>query len=413
MKLLTRSYFEELDRTDPLSHFREKFSLPENTIYLDGNSLGARPKTALNRARELIDQEWGKGLIGSWNAAGWWDLPLTLGNKIAHLIGASPGEVVACDTTGINLYKVLAIAMRLRPDRKVIVMEGSNFPTDNYIAEGLVEQLGDGYEIRFVEEDALTRAITDDVAAVCLTHVHYRSGRALDMKKITRVTHQSGALSIWDLCHSAGALEVELNNAKVDFAVGCTYKYLNGGPGSPAFIFMAERHHGEARQPLTGWWGHADPFAFEQAYRPAENIRQMLTGTQSVLSMAVAEVGVDIMLDADMQKIRSKSKKLTSLFIDLLEQNCTDHDFVLQTPRSEVARGSHVSIGHPHGHAIMQALISRGVIGDFRAPDTLRFGFTPLYLRYTDIWDAVDKLAQIMASEQWQHRCFQKVEAVT
>jgi kynureninase len=413
MNQITRADCEALDRQDILAGFREEFAIPEGMIYLDGNSLGVRPKAALARAHEVVEQEWGRGLIKSWNQAGWWDLPLTLGDKIARLVGADEGEIVATDSTGINLYKVLAAALSLVPDRRVIVMEGSNFPTDNYMAQGLVEQLGDGYEIRFAEEDELAAAIDEDVAVVCLTQVHYKSGRILDMAAITAATQAVGAISIWDLCHSAGAFEVQLNACRVDFAIGCSYKYLNGGPGGPAFIFVAKRHQGEAHQPLTGWWGHAAPFDFERDYRPSGTIRQMLSGTQPIVSLAIAEVGLDQFLRTDMAQIRKKSEALTGLFIDLVEQRCPGYGFELVSPREAERRGSQVSLNHQHGYPIVQALIARGVIGDFRAPLNMRFGFTPLYVSYADVWDAVEHLLQIMDTQEWQREEFNQRGAVT
>ncbi len=413
MNQITRADCEALDAQDPLAHFREEFSIPPGMIYLDGNSLGVKPKAALLRAQEVIEQEWGTDLITSWNKAGWWDLPLKLGDKIGKLIGAEPGEVVVTDSTGINVYKVMSAALALVPDRRVIVLEGSNFPTDNYMVQGLIEQLGDDYEIRFAEEDQLADAIDESVAVVCLTDVHFKSGRVLDMSAITAKTQAIGAISIWDLCHSAGAFEVDLNACNVDFAIGCTYKYLNGGPGSPAFIYVAERHHGYARQPLTGWWGHAEPFAFERDYRPSTSIRQMLSGTQPILSLAVTEVGVDIFLRADMSQVRKKSQALTSLFIDLVDQRCAQFEFGLVSPRDPERRGSQVSLNHEQGYAIIQALIARGVVGDFRAPLNMRFGFTPLYIGYADVWDAVQQLLEIMESEQWRLPEFNQRGAVT
>jgi len=295
----------------------------------------------------------------------------------------------------------------------VIVMEGSNFPTNNYMAQGLLAQLDDSYEIRFVEEHELEQAIDEHVAVVCLTQVHYKSGRVLSMQALTTAAHLVGAVAIWDLCHSAGALPVALNACKVDFAIGCTYKYLNGGPGSPAFIFAASRHQGKVQQPLTGWWGHANPFEFERDYRPAINIRQMLSGTQGVLSMALTEVGLDLALQADMALVREKSKALTSLFIDLVEQRCAGHNLNLVSPRDAQKRGSQVSLSHQHGFAIVQALIARGVVGDFRAPMNMRFGFAPLYIGYVDVWDAVEHLSQILDSEEWRRKEFNQRSAVT
>lgn len=402
-----------MDSNDPLAGFRDKFQIPGDTVYLVGNSLGLMPRAAVARAAQVVEEEWGQGLVRSWNDAGWWNLPEKLGDKIARLIGAEAGEVVVTDSTGINLYKVLAAALGLVPDRRVILMEGSNFPTDNYVAQGLVAQLGDAYEIRFVEEPELENAIDEDVAVVCLTQVHYKSGRVLDMAALTQKCHAVGAISIWDLCHSAGALPVDINSCNVDFAVGCTYKYLNGGPGSPAFIFCAKRHLGNARQPLSGWWGHADPFAFERDYRPARDISVMKSGTQGVLGLAVAEVGIDLFLQADMNQVRDKSRGLTQLFVDLLDQRCADQGFKLVSPRDAQRRGSQVSLEHKEGYAIMQALIARGVIGDFRAPENMRFGFAPLYNSFKDVWNAVGQLAEIMETEEWRREEFNQRTAVT
>jgi kynureninase len=413
MTHISRADCEVLDRDDVLADFRREFAMPPGTIYLDGNSLGVRPHAAMARAQEVVEQEWGVDLITSWNKAGWWELPVTVGDKIARLVGADAGEVVVTDSTGVNLHKVVSAALALAPRRRVIVLEGSNFPTNNYMIQGLVSELGGGYEIRFAEEDALEGAIDTDVAVVCLTQVHYKSGRVLDMAAVTAQTHAAGAVSVWDLCHSAGALEVDLTACGVDFAVGCTYKYLNGGPGSPGFIYTARRHHGQVKQPLTGWWGHADPFAFERDYRPATTIRQMLSGTQPILSLAVAEVGIDMFLRADMTAIRCKSQALTALFIELVEQRCQGFGFSLVSPRDDARRGSQVSLNHAQGYAIVQALIARGVVGDFRAPMNMRFGFAPLYNSYVDVWDAVEHLYAIMTSEEWRRAEFNQRGAVT
>ena len=413
MNDITRYNCKRMDEEDSLSAFRDRFAIPNGMIYLDGNSLGMQPRAALSRALEVVEKEWGQGLIKSWNSAGWWDLPTRLGDKIARLVGAGTGEIVVTDSTGINLHKVLAAALSLVPERRVIVMEGSNFPTDNYMAQGLVAQLGDDYEIRFVEEHELEAAIDETVAAVCLTQVHFKSGRILNMREITAKIQAVGASSIWDLCHSAGAFEVALNDCNVDFAIGCTYKYLNGGPGSPAFIFIARRHHGVAQQPLSGWWGHADPFAFERDYRPAKDVRQMLSGTQPIISLAVTEVGIDLFLEADMAAVRRKSENLTSLFIELVESRCADFEFGLVSPREASLRGSQVSLHHEQGFAIIQALMARNVIGDFRAPLNMRFGFTPLYTSYTDLWDAVQQLVEVMETQEWRREEFNRRGAVT
>ncbi|MBD3731297.1 MAG: kynureninase [Sphingopyxis sp.] len=410
---LDRAACAALDRADPLAPLRDRFALPEGMIYLDGNSLGAMPRGAAARAQDVVTREWGIDLIKSWNSAGWFDLPVRLGDKLGPLIGAAPGEVVICDSTSQNLFKVLSAAVALRPDRSVLILEGSNFPTNNYIAEGVAAATGGRVTVRLCEKDEIAGAIDGDTIAVAITHVHYKTGHIHDMAAITERAHAAGALAIWDLCHSAGAMPVDLNGAGADFAVGCSYKYLNGGPGSPAFLFAAERHQGQALQPVTGWWGHAAPFAFEPGYRPQGDIRQFLIGTQPILSMALVETGIDIHLAADMAAIRAKSMALTDLFIRLVETRCAGHGFTLASPREATARGSQVSFAHAEGYPIMRALIAAGVVGDFRAPDTVRFGFTPLYVRFVDVWDAVDRLVAIMDGDIWKQSEYQAREAVT
>ncbi len=410
---LDRAACEAMDVADPLAPLRTHFDLPDGMIYLDGNSLGAMPKGASERAHDAVTREWGTDLITSWNSAGWFDLPVRLGDKLAPLIGAAPGEVVICDSTSQNLFKVLSAAVALRPDRSVLILEGSNFPTNNYIAQGVAAATGGRVKVRLCEKEEIAGAIDEDTIAVAITHVHYKAGHIHDMAVITARAHDAGALAIWDLCHSAGAMPVDLNGAGADFAVGCTYKYLNGGPGSPAFLFAAKRHQGQVLQPVTGWWGHAAPFAFEPGYRPQHDIRQFLVGTQPILSMALIEVGLDIHLAADMGAIRAKSMALTDLFIGLVEARCVGHGFALASPRDAAARGSQVSFAHAEGYPIMRALIAAGVIGDFRAPDTVRFGFTPLYVGYADVWDAVDRLARIMDGDIWKQPEYQAREAVT
>ena len=399
---LDRAACQAMDAADVLAPLRDHFVLPDGMIYLDGNSLGAMPRDAAARARDVVTREWGTDLIKSWNSAGWFDLPVRLGDKLAPLIGAAEGEVVLCDSTSQNLFKVLSAAVAMRPGRRVLILEGSNFPTNNYIAQGVAAATGGRVEVRLCEKDEIADAIDEDTIAVAITHIHFKSGHIHDMAAITARAQAAGALAIWDLCHSAGAMPVDLNGCHADFAVGCTYKYLNGGPGSPAFLFAAKRHQGQALQPVTGWWGHAAPFAFEPGYRPQGDIRQFLIGTQPILSMALVEVGLDIHLAADMAAIRAKSMALTELFIRLVETRCAGHGFTLASPRAAEARGSQVSFAHADGYPIMRALIAAGVIGDFRAPDTVRFGFTPLYVRYVDVWDAVDRLAAIMDGGVWQ-----------
>lgn len=410
---LTREDFIALDNKDILAPFADEFHIPENVIYLDGNSLGAMPKAAKARALEVIDQEWGEDLIKSWNKAGWFNLVEKLGDKTATLIGANKGEVIYADSTGLNVYKLVAAALDQRRERKVIVMEGSNFPTDNYMVQGLIKQLERDHEIRFAEDGDIFDAIDEDVAVVCLTHVHYKTGHLHDMAAITKKAHDVGALAIWDLCHSAGAMSVDLNGCNADFAVGCTYKYLNGGPGSQSFMFVAKRHQGTAMQPLTGWWGHDAPFGFERDYRPRKDIRQFSTGTEPIVSLAMSEVGLDIFMRADMNDIRKKSLKLTDLFIQLIEERLSGYGFKLETPVDHEKRGSQVSISSENGFPIMQAIIDAGVIGDFRAPDIMRFGFTPLYVSYVNVWDAIDRIKKIMDQNTWDQPKYKQVGAVT
>lgn len=410
------------DEADPLAHFRQEFSLPEGVIYLDGNSLGARPVAAAARAAAVLEQEWGHDLIGSWNKHHWFELPSRIGEKICRLIGGSAGGCVVTDTTSINVFKALAAALRIQrethPERRVIISERENFPTDIYMVQGLIELLGEvegaRYELRLVDDvDSLRDVLGDDVAVTLLTHVNYRTGRMWEMTGVTEMVHSAGSLMIWDLCHSAGAVSIDLTRAGADFAVGCTYKYLNGGPGAPAFIWAAEQHIPRAWQPLSGWWGHLAPFAMAEKYEPAAGIERFLCGTQPILSMATMEVGVDLALAADHELVRAKSLDLTSLFIQLVEDRIPDFPLTLITPREVASRGSHVSFRHPHGFAVMNALIDNGVIGDYREPEVLRFGITPLYLGYADIWDAVDILRRVLEEELWRAPEYQRRGAVT
>jgi len=395
------------DAQDPLAPLRERFDLPADVIYLDGNSLGARPRAALERAQAVVAREWGRDLITSWNTAGWFDMPKRLGERLGPLIGAAAGEVAVTDTTSLNLFKALAAAIRIQTEgpnaeRRVIVTERSNFPTDIYMAEGLTEWLDRGYRVRLVDSvDELPAAIDADCAVVMLTHVNYRTGHQHDMAALTRHAHQQGALIVWDLAHSAGAVPVDLNACEADFAVGCTYKYLNGGPGSPAFIWVPRRHQARFSHPLTGWWSHAKPFAMAHGFSPADGIGRALCGTQPVVSLALVECGLEIFEETSMEAVRAKSLSLTDLFIELVETTCATHPLGLVTPREHARRGSHVSFTHPHGYAVMAALIARGVIGDYREPEIMRFGFTPLYTRYVDVWDAVAILKDILDREDY------------
>jgi kynureninase len=413
MSVYTRADCIALDQRDSLAIHRDQYNVPDDVIYLDGNSLGVLPRQTAARIEQAVRDEWGNGLVRSWNTAGWYEMPRRLGNKIARLIGAEDGEVVVADSTSINVFKVLAAALRLNADRRVILSTRDNFPTDLYMAQGLNALLGDQHELRLVDDAQIIDAIDEQTAVVMVTHVNYRTGRMHDMAATTQRAHDRGALMLWDLCHSAGAMPVDLNGVGADFAIGCGYKYLNGGPGAPAFLFVAERHQANFTQPLAGWMGHASPFAFDWQYKPAEGIARYLCGTQPVLSMTALECGVDAILSADMSEVRRKSLQMTDLFIALVEQRCAGHDLRLVTPFAHEQRGSQVCLSHAEGYPIMQALIARGVIGDFRAPDIIRFGVTPLYLRYVDIWDAVEVLATILNTRAWDVPEFKQRAAVT
>ncbi len=412
MRALTRTDIEALDATDPLALRRERFDLPDGVIYLDGNSLGALPKATPGHLERVVRAEWGQGLIRSWNDAGWIDLPQRVGDKIGRLVGAAPGQVVVADSTSVNLFKALAAAVRMRPGRSVVLSERGNFPTDLYIVQGLGALIG-GVELRLVEREEIPAAIDAHTAVVMLTHVDYRTGAVHDMAAVTRAAQDAGALMLWDLAHSAGALPVDLDGCGADLAVGCGYKYLNGGPGAPAFLYVAARHQEAFRQPLAGWMGHAAPFAFGTAYEPAPGIRRALCGTPAVLAMAALEVGVDELLAVDMGDIRLKSLGLTRLFRTLVAQECAGFGLAPVGPEEPERCGSQVSVAHPQGYAVMQALIARGVVGDFRAPDIMRFGFAPLYLRFADVWDAVQALRDILATGAWGRPEFHRRAAVT
>jgi len=415
-----------LDQHDPLRPLRAQFDLPEGVIYLDGNSLGVMPRATPARVAKAVSQEWGHNLIQSWNTAGWFALPQRVGDKIARLIGARAGEVVATDSTSINLYKVLSAALHIAaadtPHKKKIVSERSNFPTDLYIAEALCKERG--YTLQLVEPEEIGSALQDDVAVLMLTHVNYRTGAMHDMAAVTALAHARGILTVWDLAHSAGAVPVDLHAAQADFAVGCGYKYLNGGPGAPAFVWVNPRHTDRFWQPLAGWWGHAAPFEFTPDYRPAPGIARYQCGTQPILSLTALDCGMDTLLAAEplggMAALRRKSLALTGLFMQLVRQRLHGHGFGIATPEGEAQRGSQVSLTRTEGaYAIVQALIARGVIGDFRAgdghkhPDILRFGFTPLYIGYADVWHAVDQLHQVMDSSEWRDARFAHKNAVT
>jgi len=400
------------DAADSLNSFRDHFVLPEGVIYLDGNSLGALPKATAARIADVVTREWGQDLITSWNKNDWIGLGRRIGDKIARLIGAAPGEVMVADSTSINVFKLLSSALDLNPARSVILSDEGNFPTDLYMAQGLADLRRDGRSLRVVPEADLAAAIGSDVAVVMATEVNYRTGRRHDLADLTRRAHEAGALVLWDLAHSAGAFPVDLNGISADFAVGCGYKYLNGGPGAPAFLFVAQRHQEKVRPPLSGWLGHDAPFAFDLTYRPAEGVQRNVCGTPPVLSLSALEVGVDLALSVDLRVVREKSLALCDLFTGLVEARCPGQ-FRLVSPRSGEGRGSQVCFAHDHGYAIVQALVAAGVIPDFRAPDILRFGFAPLYVGFADVWDAVERLAAIMAEERWRDSAFAQRAAVT
>lgn len=409
---VNRTDLAAMDAQDPLRDFRDEFCLREGLLYLDGNSLGALPKATLARVTDTVAQEWGEGLITSWLGAEWVSAPRRIGDKIAGLLGAAPGEIIVADSTSVNLFKALSAALSLRPDRAVILTEPTNFPTDAYMMQGLAAFSGGRIKALAVDPDAIAEHLDQTVAVLLLTQIHYKSGHVRDMARITRLAHEQGVLVVWDLSHSAGAIEVDLNGAQADFAVGCGYKFLNGGPGAPAFIFAATRHHA-ATPVLTGWFGHAQPFAFEEDYRPAPGIERFLCGTPGVLGLAALECGVDLMARADMAALRHKSLELGDLFIRLMEERCGAFGLDLISPRGGALRGSQVAYAHAHGYEIMQALKARDLIGDFRAPDVLRFGLTPLYLRYVDMFDAVERIHEICATRAWDKPEYRVRAAVT
>lgn len=408
MHMNTRDDCIAADKRDPLAPCRKRFSLTEGVIYLDGNSLGPLPSATPALLDRTIREEWGTDLISSWNKHGWISLPETLGDRVGALIGAAPGQVIVTDSTSVNLYKLLYAALALRPQRRVILSEEGNFPTDLYIAQGL-----ENAQLRLSSRAELPAAIDDSVAVVMLTQVDYRTGALWDMQSVTKKAHDAGALVLWDLAHSAGALPVDLDGCDVDFAVGCGYKYLNGGPGAPAFLYIAQRLQEDIRTPLSGWMGHAAPFDFDTAYVPAPGIRRMLCGTPSVLALRALEAGLASFSGIDITTIRRKSLALTSLFMTLVKQRLPGDSFQIVTPSQDSQRGSQVSIRHEGAYAFMQALIEAGVIGDFRSPDLMRFGFTPLYTRFVDVWDAVERMAAIAEDGRWRQEKYHQRQAVT
>ena len=410
---MTREDCEALDRADPLARKRDAFVIPEGLVYLDGNSLGMMPRHVPERLAEVAERQWGRDLVSSWNLHGWVDMPRRVGDRLSRLIGAPSGSVIAGDTISVNLFKLLGAAAKISPGRRVILSDSGNFPSDLYVAQGFRDLLDDGYVLKVVAPEEVADAIDETVLVSLLTEVDYRTARCHDMAAVTSVAHAKGALTIWDLAHSAGAIPVDLAGAGADFAVGCSYKYLNGGPGAPAFLYVRPDLQNQVQPPLAGWFGHESPFAFDLTYRPAPGIIRNQCGTQPILALAALDAALDVWDDVDLETLRAKSVALCGTFIDLVEQRCGRFGVSLAGPREMARRGSHVSLHHPEGYAVMQALIASGVVGDFRAPDMMRFGFTPLYTRFTDVWDAVAALTRILDTRRWDQPQFRNRKAVT
>ncbi len=396
----------EMDRADPFASLRREFSLPDGVIYLDGNSLGPPVKEALAFMADTADH-WRNDLIECWTSHDWFELPVQIGAKLAGFMGADADEVVCSDSVSVNLYKCLAAALKMRPNRQVVLSDTGNFPTDLYVMEGIAA------EFKMVNTDEVLDAIDETIAVVSLSHVDFRTSRINDMAAITQKAHEKGALVIWDLCHSAGAIPVELNEAQADFAVGCTYKYLNGGPGAPAFIYVAKRHQADVRQPIQGWWGHASPFEMTTSYKPDSGMRRMLSGTPGILSMATLAASLDVLATADQAGLREKAMKMGEIFVALVNERCGDYGMELGSPSDPAVRGNHIILSHPEGYAIVQALKAENVIADFRSPHWMRFGFAPAYLGYADIWNAVDRLEHVVRTDAWDTAAFKTRAAVT
>jgi len=400
---MTNNQLALMDQNDPLAKKVAAFQLPVDLVYLDGNSLGCLPLAAKQRAREVVEQQWGQDLIKSWNLHQWIDLPVSAGEKIGGLIGAAPGQTICCDSVSVNLFKLLSAALMMQPGRSVVLSQRGNFPTDLYMVQGLARLLGDDKcTLRLAADDDIASAMDDSVAVVLLSHVNFRSGALYDMGEITEKAHANGILVIWDLAHSAGVVPVQLDECDVDFAVGCGYKYLNGGPGAPAFLYAASRHHASVQQPLSGWMGHQAPFDFDNEYHAGAGVTGFLSGTPPVVSLSILDAALDIFADINIVDVRKKSLALADLFLQMVEQVPELCKLTLISPREESRRGSQLAYRHPQAFAICQALIAQGVIADFRAPDILRVGFSPLFLRFTDIGHSVQVLSAIMRDERWR-----------
>jgi kynureninase len=398
-RALDRERCAALDASDPLGHLRARFDLPDGLVYLDGNSLGPLSHAASARLERLVHEEWGARLIAGWTEAGWLEAPLRAGRRIAPLIGAAAGEVVVCDSVTVDLYKLVGAALRLRPDRPVVVVDPEDFPTDRYVTDGLAVATP-RLEVRRVDAGHVTEALDERVALVVLSHVGYRSGRMLDMVAITAAAHRTGAVVLWDLCHSAGAVPVDLDGCDADLAVGCSYKFLNGGPGAPAFCYVARRLQDSVVSPIQGWFGHADPFQFGPTYEPAPGIRRLLAGTTGMLGLAALEGALEIWDEVRIDQARTKSMAMGDLLIRLVDERCAGQGLEVASPRDAARRGSQVSLRHPRAGEVARLLAARGVVTDFRPPDLVRVGLTPLYTRYVDLWDAVQTLHDVLAAIQ-------------
>ena len=413
---MTQAYLDRaalMDQQDSCAAYRDQFHIPEGVIYLDGNSLGLMPKGCAERLAQVASQEWSKGLISSWTSARWFDLPLTVGDRLAPLLGVGSGEVAVGDSTSINLFKCLAAALHLRPQRCVILAEANNFPTDTYMAQGLAQLRGD-VEVRYFDQETDPASLAHDAAVVVMSHIDYRYGRVRDMASVTKAIQAQGALVLWDLSHTTGAVHCDLSKSGVDMAVGCTYKYLNGGPGAPAFTWVAAEHLTNLRQPLAGWMGHASPFDFARDYIPAEGARRLVCGTPQVLSLAALDEALKLWEGIDLRALWQKRELMTQLFIDAVLDGCAGFGLTLLSPMDAKIRGSHVSFSlEGHGYEVIQALAARGVIGDFRTPSTVRFGFAPLYLSFTEVVKAADHLRAVLDGREWDHPRFRVRKTVT
>ena len=412
--MITESDCLALDRADPLSHCRERFSLPDDLIYFDGNSLGPMPRQVMGRVESTVKEEWGRGLIGSWNDAHWFDLPQILGDRLGKMLGANVGQVVVCDSTSINLFKCIQGALNINSRRSIVLAQSDNFPTDLYILEGIKKHCNRSIDIKLMPAGSeVMDYLTDDIAVVLLSHINYRTGSLLNLEEITAACASKGIMVVWDLCHSAGVVPIELDRAGVDFAVGCGYKFLNGGPGAPSFLYVASRHIGQAQQPLSGWWGHIQPFAFDSEYSPDPGIKRYLCGTQPIISMQAMSSGLETFNGVDIAVAREKSMALTQLFIDLLQQECEGMGIETACAEDAEARGSQVSFSFEYAYELMQALIEQGVVGDFRAPNIMRFGLAPLFNQYIEVWSAVQKIKQCTLDQVWLDGKYAHRKAVT